>query len=878
MPVCSSCRAVLLTALLSVLMSLTAATVLAGTTPAIDRPTPSPSQLAWHDLEIGMFIHIAPQTWQDTESDRLDTPLSDINPDQLDTDQWVGVAESMGAKYIVFVAKHEGGFCWWPTATTDYSVKSTPWRGGKGDVMKDLANSCRARGMKLGVYISPRDLKHGVGIGGRAEDPAKQADYEKMFRAQLTELLTNYGTMMEVWFDGSLVFDVGDILAAHAPDAVVFQGPQATIRWVGNEDGHAPYPAWNGVKLGDKKWGDYTAADGIMPGKGADRWLPNECDARIRKTWFWRTDNANTLKSLDALVEMHEKSVGRGSVLLLNHTPDRTGRIPEADAVRAAEFGVELQRRYGKALLETSGRGTLITAQPSAPVTIDAVVTMEDISQGERISSYVIEGLIDERWKILAAGSAIGHKKIDRLEQPTTVVAVRLRVLESDGEPIVRRVALHSWNSAKARPGAQNEQLDLGPFFGHVAHDRARAWARAKSPGELRLWLKRRGGLTRDIQLVSANAKPESDLCVTFDLADLLPATDYEVAIAASIPEAGDSAAWTTTFRTAPDPTQPARVALAFGSCCKDKPGEPLPIFTQIAAAKADALVLIGDTPYIDSTELSVQRKRYREFFGNPQLAALRASTPTYGTWDDHDFGANDTDGRIADKKRSRRAFLEYHANAGADGLATLPEDGENGQGIYSKFRRGPVEVFLLDARWFSRTEPSPVDSEQLTLIGKQQWEWLQRELKASTATFKVLATGMIWNESVRPLKTDYWGAYKHERAAVWRFIADAKIDGVVLMGGDIHRSRLLKHPTDFTGAPYPLYEFISSPLHQGVHEMAKVPHPSLVWDVGDPEIFLMLTADTTVTPATLTGQWINASGTELHKVEIKADELACPK
>jgi alpha-L-fucosidase len=147
---------------------------------------PTPEQAAWHDLEVGMFIHIAPQTWQDTEVDTMQTPLSAINPDKLDTDQWVRVAESMRAKYIVFVAKHEGGFCWWPTETTDFNVQNTPWRAGKGDVLADLSKSCATRGMKLGVYLSPQDKKHGVTIGGKAKDPAKQGEYERIFRQQLT--------------------------------------------------------------------------------------------------------------------------------------------------------------------------------------------------------------------------------------------------------------------------------------------------------------------------------------------------------------------------------------------------------------------------------------------------------------------------------------------------------------------------------------------------------------------------------------------------------------------------------------------------------------------------------------------------------------------
>ncbi len=386
-----------------------------------------------------MFIHLAPQTWQDSEWDSGKTPLTDINPDKLDTEQWASVAQAMGARYIVFVAKHEGGFCWWPSAATDYSVKSIPWRGGTGDVMADLSASCRKRGLGLGVYLSPQDKHFGAAVGGKTKDPAKQSEYEKMFRTQLTELLTGYGDMMEVWFDGSLVFDVGDLVEKHAPKAVVFQGPRASIRWVGNEEGIAPYPAWNAVKFGKKKWGDYTAEDGDPAG---DRWLPNECDARIRATWFWHTDNADTLKTVPQLMDMYDKSVGRGAVLLLNATPDRTGLIPAADAARAAEFGAEVLRQFETPLASTSGKGAEIVVQPSAAATIDRALVMEDIRKGERVRRYVLEGEVGGEWKVLVEGSAIGHKRIDRFV-PLEVTRVRLRVLEAVGEPVIRTLAIY---------------------------------------------------------------------------------------------------------------------------------------------------------------------------------------------------------------------------------------------------------------------------------------------------------------------------------------------------------------------------------------------------------------------------------------------------
>ena len=183
---------------------------------------PTPEQIVWQDMEFDMFIHFGLEIWQDTEADDFSTSRDGINPTKLDTDQWVSVAESMGAKYIIFVAKHHGGFCCWQTDTTDYSVKNIPWRNGKGDVMRDLSGSCRKRGIKLGVYLSPADVKHGAEVGAKCETPEAQEHYSKIYRQQLTELLTRYGEIFEVWFDGSCVIDVSDILKKYAPKAMVF--------------------------------------------------------------------------------------------------------------------------------------------------------------------------------------------------------------------------------------------------------------------------------------------------------------------------------------------------------------------------------------------------------------------------------------------------------------------------------------------------------------------------------------------------------------------------------------------------------------------------------------------------------------------------------
>lgn len=411
-----------------------------GQEPVSKLAKPTPEQVAWQDMEMGMFIHFAPNTWTNKEGDDLSLWVGEMDPSQLDTAQWVAAAEAMGAKYIVFVAKHVGGFCMWQTNTTDYSVKSIPWRNGKGALLADLAKSCRKRGMKLGVYLSPCDREHEAGGGGRCKTKEAQEWYNKVYRQQLAEVLSRYGEMSEVWFDGSCVIEVGDILKKYVPKAMIFQGPQATIRWVGNESGIAPYPAWNAVSETAAKSGVSTARDGNPDGT---TWLPIECDARIRSKWFWNSYNANTLKSVNELMGMYYRSVGHGAVLLLNQTPDTTGLIPEADFKRGAEFGAEIRRRFGESIAETEGQGESVELSLGKPTIIDHVITMEDIIHGERVRKYVIEGWIDGQWQKIATGTAIGHKKID-LFAPIKVSKVRFRALNSVSTPLIRKLAVYN--------------------------------------------------------------------------------------------------------------------------------------------------------------------------------------------------------------------------------------------------------------------------------------------------------------------------------------------------------------------------------------------------------------------------------------------------
>ena len=447
--------------------------------PAPDRAKeparPTPEQLAWQDMELETFVHLGPFTWRPNESDRTFVPTDQIDPSRLDTEQWADVAQSMGSRQLIFVAKHVAGFCWWQTDTTRYGVKQAPWREGKGDVMRDLAQSCRRRGLKLGVYLSPEDAFLGARISGRCADAAAQENYNRIYRRQLTELLTRYGEISEVWFDGSLVIDVGDILKSHAPKAMVFQGKYATIRWVGNEDGFAPDPNWNAVWEGPARSGVATAKDGDPDGVV---WLPNEVDTRLRANWFWNPTNESTLKSVDELMAIYYRSVGHGAVLLMNQTPDRTGLIPEPDVRRTAEFGAEIRKRFAKSVAETAGRGPVVELPLARPHRIDHIVTMEDVTPGQRVREYYIEGLIDGTWRQLVKGTSVGHKKID-VVKPVVVSKIRWKAVAASTSPVIRRLAVYD---------AGGQWPDKGTASPAPAYHTIKQWSTASLPADWTTW------------------------------------------------------------------------------------------------------------------------------------------------------------------------------------------------------------------------------------------------------------------------------------------------------------------------------------------------------------------------------------------------------
>lgn len=392
---------------------------------------PTLQQLAWQDLELGMFCHFGMNTFCDQEwGDGADSP-DKFNPISLDAKQWVSIAKKAGFKYFILTAKHHDGFCLWQTETTDYSVRSSPWKEGKGDVVAECAKACEELDMPFGIYLSPWD-RH---------EPCyenKEA-YDDFYAAQLTELLTWYGPMVEIWFDGAgsegREYDwrrIMDIVKKYQPDAMIFNMGAPTIRWVGNEDGVAPYPCWNTATEARQSMFTDEMANWLPE---TPDWIPAECDVPIRKgSWFWHPNDEDSLRTLDELMDIYYRSVGHGTNLLLNVAPDDRGLIPEADEKAVIEFGQEIERRFSNPIAKTR---ELKLEFKQKETLVDHVVLMEDIAHGERIREYELIAHTQDGRVSLVKGSAIGHKKIDRFDA-IRANSLELIIKNADDIPMMR--------------------------------------------------------------------------------------------------------------------------------------------------------------------------------------------------------------------------------------------------------------------------------------------------------------------------------------------------------------------------------------------------------------------------------------------------------
>lgn len=384
---------------------------------------PSQKQLEWQKLGMTAFLHFGVNTFTGREwGDGSEDPAI-FNPVDLDADQWVKALKDAGFKLVILTAKHHDGFCLWPTATTGHSVKNSPWKKGKGDVMKELRKACDKYGMKLGVYLSPWDRN--------APCYGDSKRYDDMFVAQLTELLTKYGKIDEVWFDGACgegpngkkqVYDwdrYKTVIETLQPDAVMaIMGDD--VRWVGNEKGQGRETEWSATALtpgiyshsGESneevgvfaKAPDLGGRDIIAKAKRL-YWWPSEVDVSIRPGWFYHPQEAP--KSLRQLAEIYLNSVGRNSVLLLNIPPDTRGLIADADVERLAELKAWIDKNFSQNLASAYNGSAVALSAP-----VNAVVIGEDISKGQRVEEFAIEALAGGKWETVAEGTTIGFKRI----------------------------------------------------------------------------------------------------------------------------------------------------------------------------------------------------------------------------------------------------------------------------------------------------------------------------------------------------------------------------------------------------------------------------------------------------------------------------------
>ncbi len=392
---------------------------------------PTPGQLAWQEAELGIFCHFGINTFYGQEWSDGSLDPAGFNPTRLDARQWVETAQAAGARYLIFTAKHHDGFCLWPTETTDYSVAWSPYKGGRGDVVGEVAQACREAGLPLGLYLSPWDRHEPCYADAEA--------YDRFYVRQLTELCTRYGPLFEIWFDGAgsegRVYNWEMIMAVvdrYQAQAMVFNMGRRTIRWVGNEDGLAADPNYY-----------------VVAGEGTEgRYLPPECDVAIRRNWFWQPDDLHTLKSVEHLLGIYYRSVGLGGNLLLNVPPNREGLISTEDRTRLLEMTAARRRRFAAPIpARLSQQGAVVWADFGAEVAFDHLILSEDLVDGQQIDGHRV--FAPEI--CVAEGVTVGHKRIHVFP---TVRTARVRIeLNTEQARLARVTACKTGYEALPRLG-----------------------------------------------------------------------------------------------------------------------------------------------------------------------------------------------------------------------------------------------------------------------------------------------------------------------------------------------------------------------------------------------------------------------------------------
>jgi alpha-L-fucosidase len=452
-------------------------------------PIPSAAQIAWHEMEMNAFIHFTINTFTDLEWGMGSESPSVFNPSQADPAQWTDILSRTGFKGVILTCKHHDGFCLWPSKYSDHTIQNSPYKGGKGDLVKELSEACKLSGLKFGVYLSPWDRNNA--------DYGKPA-YINYYRNQLQELFTSYGPVFEMWFDGAnggtgyygganekrsidgrTYYDwpgTLDRVRKLQPDVIFFSDAGPGVRWVGNEKGVAGLTNWTMINPDTL----YAGKPGIekLLNEGSENgtsWIPAETDVSIRPGWFFHEKENDKVKTPEQLFDIYLTSVGRGSVLLLNVPPDRRGLIHENDRRALQGFHDLLKKEFetnltgGAKVSASSFRGNeknfaatnvadgnketywatddkiksgWIEMDLPGTKTVKYVVIQEYIKLGQRVRSFTIEIWIDGKWKKVATGTTIGYKRILKID-PVQTGKVRVNILDSRACPVISNLELY---------------------------------------------------------------------------------------------------------------------------------------------------------------------------------------------------------------------------------------------------------------------------------------------------------------------------------------------------------------------------------------------------------------------------------------------------
>ncbi len=468
------------------MLALLSATI-AAEPPKPFGPVPSERQLRWHQLQFYCFIHFTVNTFTDKEWGYGDEPETVFAPTKFDANQIARTAKEAGMRGLVLTCKHHDGFCLWPSAFTEHSVKKSPWRNGKGDMVKEIAAACRRQGLKFGVYLSPWDRNH--------KDYATPA-YITYYRNQLRELLTNYGEVFEMWFDGANGGDgyyggarekrkidnrtyydwdnTWKIVRELQPFACMFSDAGPDVRWVGNERGFAGETCWAAMTREGLLPGHADPKQLVVGQRDGKDWLPAEVDVSIRPGWFYHEKEDAKVKTPEQLVKIYFDSVGRGANLILNLPPDRRGIIHENDVKSLREMRRILSKTFAKdlargaKLVASNVRGgdkvfgpektvddkattywstddnvttPELTLEWKKSVTFDVAKIAEDIRLGQRIEEFALDQWKDGTWQEFAKATSIGAERLLRFE-PVTTAKLRLRITKSPVCPAITEFGL----------------------------------------------------------------------------------------------------------------------------------------------------------------------------------------------------------------------------------------------------------------------------------------------------------------------------------------------------------------------------------------------------------------------------------------------------